>query len=133
MARIALIICDFNKEITSVMAQAAKNHAKKLGCTVACEYTVPGAFDSPFALKKALRRRDVECAAVLGAVVKGGTDHDRVITQVAAEKISQLSLEYGKPVGLGIIGPNVSWAQAKKRAKGYAQRSVEAAVRLLAL
>jgi 6,7-dimethyl-8-ribityllumazine synthase len=39
-----------------------------------------------------------------------------------------LSLEYRKPVALGVAGPGMTLRQAKARAKEYANRSVESAV-----
>ncbi len=130
---IAIICAEFNPEITGAMKKEAKKKAKELGAKVSCVYSVPGVFDIPFALKKALKRKDVDCAAVMGAAIKGQTDHDRLIIDVAAEKIASLSLEFEKPVGLGIIGPGATWEKAKKRAEEYGQRAVEAAVKMCKL
>lgn len=131
--RLAIIVSEFNDEITAVMKATALEEAARLKAKVVKIYSVPGTYDSPFALKKALARKDVDAAVVLGAVVKGETDHDRVVVEVAGQKISQLSLEYEKPVGFGVIGPNVSWSKAKTRAAEYAKRAVQAAVKLLKL
>lgn len=128
--KIAIVSSEFNREITSVMRSSAKKAAKKEGAEISCEYVVPGVCDIPFALQKALKRKDVQCAAVLGAVVKGETKHDELIAQVAAHKCIGLSLEFEKPVGFGIIGPGASWQKAKKRASEYGQRAVDAALRM---
>ncbi|MBS3069523.1 6,7-dimethyl-8-ribityllumazine synthase [Candidatus Micrarchaeota archaeon] len=128
--KMAIISSEFNMEIADVMRSSAKAAARKLKTKISCEYVVPGVCDIPFALQKALKRKNVQAAVVLGAVVKGETGHDRLIAEVAAHKCIGLSLRYEKPVGFGIIGPGASWAKAKKRAWEYGQRAVEAAVRM---
>jgi 6,7-dimethyl-8-ribityllumazine synthase len=39
-------------------------------------------------------------------------------------------LEYGKPVGMGVMGPGITWSQAKKRTRQYAEQSVETVLRV---
>lgn len=127
---IAIVSSLFNEEITNEMRKSAKAAARKLKAKISCEYIVPGVCDIPFGLQKAFKRKDVHAAVVLGAVVKGETEHDRLIAEVAAHKCVGLSLEYGKPVGFGIIGPGASWEKARKRAKEYGERAVSAAVEM---
>jgi 6,7-dimethyl-8-ribityllumazine synthase len=50
--------------------------------------------------------------------------------QHASRKIADLSLEYGKPVSLGISGPGMSRIEAHARVK-YAKRAVEAVVKMI--
>jgi len=42
-----------------------------------------------------------------------------------------LSIKYNKPIGFGVIGPRVTWEQAKARAEEYAERAIKAAVEML--
>ena len=60
-------------------------------------------------------------------MIKGETKHDEVIVFTVASKLSDLSLYFKKPIGFGIIGPDVTYDQAKERAKEYAERAVDAA------
>ena len=62
--------------------------------------------------------------------VKGETDHDQVIMQNAARKIEDLSVEYSKPVALGISGPNESRLQAQARIE-MAKDAVDSVVKML--
>ncbi len=130
MVSIAIVRSEFNGKITSRMLKLARAHAKKLGLRIAAEVTVPGAFDMPVVIKKMLERKDVDGVAAIGAVIKGETKHDEVIAHQLARSIAELSVKYGKPVGLGVIGPGVTWNQAKKRASQYAEQSVEAVLKL---
>ena len=130
MINIAIVRSKFNEEITKKMLESARKRAKKLGLKVVAEVTVPGTFDIPIVIKKLVKRKDVDGVVTLGAVIKGETDHDQVIAYQAAHAITKLSLEYGKPIGLGIIGPGVTWDKAKKRAVQYAEQSVEAVLKI---
>lgn len=130
MVSIAIVRSVFNEEITGKMLEAARKHAKKLGIKVVKEVTVPGAFDMPLAIKKVLMRDDVEGVATVGAIIKGETKHDELIAFQVASAITRLSLEYGKPVGLGVMGPGISWKQAEERIEQYAEQSVEAVLKV---
>jgi 6,7-dimethyl-8-ribityllumazine synthase len=130
MVNIGIVRSEFNKEITSKMLENARKHAKKLGMKIVAEATVPGAFDIPIVVKRMLERRDVDGVATIGAVIQGETKHDELIAHTLARAITRLSLRYGKPVGMGVMGPGITEKQAKARIKQYSEQSVEAVLRL---
>lgn len=130
MVSIAIVRSKFNEEITSKMLKHARARAKELGLKVVAEATVPGAFDMPIVIKRLLERKDVDGVAVIGAVIKGETKHDEMIANRLADAITKLSLKYNKPVGLGVMGPGITWEQAKKRIDDYAERSVDAVLQV---
>ena len=129
--KIALVISEFNKEITSKMEKNAEKTAKSLNAEIAKKVHVPGVFEIPFAANKLLKDKKINAVAVLGAVVQGETYHDVVIVNAVSSKIIDLSLKYNKPIGFGVIGPRVTWQQADARAEEYAKRAVEAALKML--
>ena len=124
------MVAEFNYDITMLMKEKAVSHAEFLGVDTEV-VLVPGTFETPLAVKKLLERDDIDAVAVLGAVIKGETDHDQVVAHQAARKLLDLSLEYNKPVSLGIIGPNATREQASERIDEYARRAVEAAVKMV--
>ncbi len=126
---IALIVSEFNYDITSMMAERAKQHVKFLGHTVADEVLVPGVYDMPLAARRLLTRKDVDGTVALGAVIEGETEHDDVVIQHAARKLADLAVEYDKPVGFGLTGPGMSRLQAEKRIE-RAKSAVEACVKM---
>ncbi|MBI5158490.1 6,7-dimethyl-8-ribityllumazine synthase [Candidatus Micrarchaeota archaeon] len=130
MVRLGLVVSEFNSEITRLMEERAKEHAGFLGAEVVQTLRVPGAFDMPLAIKKLLESDKVDAVVTLGAVLEGQTQHDEVVAQHAARKAIDLSVEKGKPVSLGIIGPGASRAHAQARIDEYARRAVESAVKL---
>ncbi len=130
MARLGIVVSEFNYDITRIMLEKALSHAKFLGAEVTIVVKVPGTFDAPYAVAEVLKRDDVDAVAVLGAVIEGETEHDEVVAHQAARKILDLGIQYSKPVSLGIIGPGASRMQAVERAEEYAARSIEAAVKM---
>ncbi len=128
--KIGIVVSEFHYDITSKMLERAKAHASLLGADVEVKW-VPGSFDMPLAIKNFLERKDIDGVATLGAVIKGDTDHDQVVAAQVSRKITDLALEYNKPVSLGIIGPNASRAMAVERIEEYAKRSVEAVIKML--
>ncbi len=128
--KIGFVVSEFHYDITQMMLQRAKEHAKFLGVQPSETITVPGVFDMPLAVKKLLKNKEIDAVVTLGAVVEGDTGHDELVAQHAARKITDLSLEFEKPVGLGISGPKMTRAQAASRIDSYAKRSVETVVKM---
>jgi 6,7-dimethyl-8-ribityllumazine synthase len=128
--RLAIVVAEFNYDVTYLMLQKALDHAKFLGAEVTYVVKVPGTYDMPLVVNELLKREDVDAVAAIGAVIQGETKHDEVVAHQTARKLMDLSVDYGKPVGMGIIGPGASRIQALERAEEYARRAVEAAVKL---
>ncbi len=129
--KLGLVVSEFNYDITSMMLEKAIDHAKLLGAEVVKVFKAPGAFDIPIFVKKLLEEYDVDAVATLGAIITGETKHDEVIAAQVTRKIMDLSLEYGKPVTLGISGPGQNRMQAMARIESYARRAVESAVKMV--
>ncbi len=128
--RIGAVVAEFNYDITQMMLELAKEHAKFLDSEITQVITVPGVFDMPLAIKKLLEMDDIDAAITLGAVIEGATDHDQIVVQHASRKIADLALDYDKPVALGITGPGMTRLEAHQRVD-YAKRAVEAAVKMV--
>ena len=130
MTNIGIVVSEFNYEITGVMLERAKAHAEVVGAKVVEVETVPGAYDIPIMVKKLISKKNVDGVVALGAIIEGDTDHDEIIASQLARKLMDLSLEYNKPVGLGVSGPGQTHAQATQRIDDYTRRGVEAVVKL---
>jgi len=127
--RIGAVVSEFHYDITMMMLERAKEHARFLGAEITEVLTVPGVFDMGLAIKKLLQKDTIDGVVALGAVIEGETEHDEVVMQQATRKIADLALDYDKPVGLGISGPGMSRAQAQARID-RAKQAVEAVVKL---
>ncbi len=124
------MVSEFNEEVTSRMLSVAQEKANlmKLKITYTCK--VPGAFDIPIIVDALLKKKDVDGVVTLGAIIKGQTKHDEVISHAAARSLSDLSIKYQKPVSLGISGPGMQERHAYARIRPVAERAVEAVVKI---
>lgn len=129
--KIGVVVSDFNADITHLMGRIGEEHIEFMGARVAKKVVVPGAFDMPLAVSKLVRSKDIDAVVCLGAIIEGDTKHDEIVAHNAARKITDLSVESGKPVALGISGPGMTRADGIKRIESYAKRSVETAIKLL--
>jgi len=127
--KIGAVVAEFNYDLTHMMLELAKEEAKIRDCEIVQVVPVPGVFDMPLVIKKLLEKDNIDTVITLGAVIEGSTDHDQIVAQHASRKIADLSLEFGKPVALGISGPGMTRLDAHKRVE-YGKRAVEAAVKM---
>ncbi|MBF6569873.1 MAG: 6,7-dimethyl-8-ribityllumazine synthase [Candidatus Binataceae bacterium] len=128
--KIALVVSDYNFDITAAMQERARRHAEALAVEISHVAHVPGVYDMPLMIRHLLKRDDVDGVAIIGAVIKGETLHDELICQVTARVAAELSLQFDKPVGLGVIGPGMTLAQAKARIDN-AKNAVDSVVRMI--
>ena len=117
------------EEITSKMVELALKKAGEY--SVETEVVkVPGSYDIPLGAKKLLKRKDIDGVVTLGAVVQGKTYHDIAIMHALTKTLHELSLEFEKPVMLGVNGPRMTWKQAIERI-GRAADVMEACIKWL--
>ena len=128
--KLGFVVAEFNRDITYQMEILAREHAAFLGADVVRTVLVPGVFDMPLAVKTLAMDDTIDGVVTIGCVIEGATSHDEIVLQHASRKITDLSLEYNKPISLGISGPRMSRLEAHERVD-YAKRAVEAAVKLI--
>ncbi len=127
---LGFVVSEYNFDITSMMLERAKAHAEFLEANVAKVVMVPGVFDMPLAVKRLVQSKDIDGVVTLGCVIEGETDHDQIVIQNAARKMADLSVEFGKPVSLGVSGPGMTRLQAQDRVEN-AKQAVESCVKML--
>jgi 6,7-dimethyl-8-ribityllumazine synthase len=75
---------------------------------------VPGVFEIPVTISKNIKKYDGFLA--LGCVIKGETPHFDFISDATTNAIMNLSINYRKPIGNGIITClNLRQAKARKK------------------
>jgi 6,7-dimethyl-8-ribityllumazine synthase len=115
MTAVALVVAQFYEEIADSMEQAAREALVDSDAAIVETVAVPGVYDTPLAADRLARRDDVDAVAVLGAVITGDTDHDQVVAHTAAQRLSDVGLGRDTPVTFGVIGPEMSTAEAHER------------------
>lgn len=128
--RLAIVVSEFNEEITFRMLEVAKEKAKQMNLEIIQISKVPGAYDMPVIVDALLSRSDIDAVVTLGSIIKGQTKHDEVIAHATAKSLTELSLKYQKPVSLGITGPGMQERHAFARIRPVSERAVEAVVKI---
>lgn len=112
------------------MLAVAKEKAKQLKLNIKYVCHVPGAYDMPVIVDALLQKKQVDGVVTLGAIVKGQTKHDEIISHASARALQDLSIKYQKPVSLGITGPGMQERQAYARIRPVSERAVEATLKI---
>jgi len=131
--KVAIISARFNHFITDRLVEGAKDayirHGgddKNLDLIL-----VPGAFEIPFALDRALASGKYDAICCVGAVIRGATPHFDYVSAEATKGVANMALKYGKPVTFGILTVD-SIEQAIERAGTKAgNKGAEAMVSLI--
>ena len=100
MKRILIINSSYYKQISKKLVLGAKKvlSNRKYNTSI---LDVPGIYEIPIAIRKNINKFDGFIA--LGCVIKGQTPHFDLITDSTFNAIQNLSIEYNKPIGNGII------------------------------
>ncbi len=123
---IALVYGTFHQEAAATMLSAARDAAKEADLKIIKEVAVPGSFEAPLATKRLLQDKDIHGVACLGVLERGETSHGAVIAQAVFKSLLDLQLEFMKPVGLGIIGPDIHPSQIESRLRPAGRAAVMA-------
>ncbi len=100
MKKILIINANYYNDITKRLVSSSKNilNSKKLSVKV---ISVPGVFEIPIAIKRNIKKYDGFIA--IGCVIKGDTPHFDFICQATFDAILNISINFNKPIGNGII------------------------------
>ncbi|NRF28144.1 6,7-dimethyl-8-ribityllumazine synthase [Vibrio coralliilyticus] len=128
---IVVILCSFHQANAVAMLDEVRNYALENKITIIDEIWVPGAMEVPLTLKRELMQNDIDGAVILGTIEAGETKHGLVMANVVMNSIINIQIEQMKPVGVGILGPEIHPSQMLSRVKPYAKAAAEALKTLL--
>lgn len=127
---LAFVVAEFHKDLAEDMLGRAQDRAKASGCALGPVLRVMGSFDVGLPTEWLLEQEGIDGVVVIGAIVKGQTQHDEVIAHATAATLQALSVEYDKPVGFAITGPGMTMDQALARVEAGA-RAVDACLKVV--
>ena len=128
---VAVVLGTFHQDLSERMLTAATAAIEELGLHLVALSRVPGSYEKPLATKRLLLRPDVDGVIVLGIIERGETAHGLVMGQSVSNALVQLQLEFMKPIGIGIIGPEVFPSQIPARLESHAVAAVAACAAML--
>src|SRR3954468_23359354 len=103
--RVGVVLSRFNPEIGERLLEGALRALResKVKDDDVLVVTVPGALETPLALQRLAQTGDYDALVALGAVVRGETYHFEIVANESASGISSVVLQFGIPVGNGIL------------------------------
>jgi len=124
--KIAIVKTIFHQAELEIMLKAAKQQSSEINLDVVEVCSVPGSMEVPIITDCILQRRDIDGAVVLGIIEKGETAHGRVMADAVISNLIAIQLRWRKPIGIGILGPEIVPSQIPPRLEGYATAAVRA-------
>ena len=101
--RLGIVSSRFNEDIATQLVSRAKAEASRLGVTQVVVESVPGALEIPLALQWMAQSGRFDALVAVGAVIRGETYHFEIVANESARGVMEVALEYGVPVGNGIL------------------------------
>ena len=113
------------KELKNELKVKHKSNVMKFNVDV---IEVPGSFEIPVVIAKNIKKYDGFIA--LGCIIKGKTPHFEFISQSITNAIMQLSINYKKTIGNGVI-TCLNREQAEERSRKKGQEAAQAVIFVL--
>ncbi len=131
--KIAIINGRFNHIITDRLVEGAQDAFKRHGGNIDNLelILVPGAFEIPFALDKALASGKYDAVCCVGAVIRGATPHFDYISAEATKGIATVALNYGKPVSNGVLTTDTIEQAIERAGSKVGNKGAEAMVTII--
>ena len=101
--RVAVIGSRWNRTIVDRLRNGAHRGLQGLGVQQVDDFSVPGAFELPFAASRVAAAGGHDAIVVIGAVIRGETTHYELITAECAAGIQRTQLDSGVPIGFGVL------------------------------
>ena len=131
--RIALVVAEWNSDVTFRLRDGAISSLKKHGVNendIAVHY-VPGAFELTLGAEWCGTDENTDAVICIGCVIKGDTPHFDFICQGVTYGLTELNISLSKPVIFAVLTTN-NLEQAMQRAGGvHGNKGDEAAVTAL--
>ena len=118
MKKILILNSNYYKDISANLVLNTRKKLLSVKSKVSI-LNIPGAFEIPIAIRKNIDKFDGFIA--LGCVIKGQTPHFDLLCSSLFNSILNLSIEYNKPIGNGVITA-LNLIQAKQRSQNNSKK-----------
>jgi 6,7-dimethyl-8-ribityllumazine synthase len=131
---IGIVMSEFNSHVGEALLKACHHELLKLGVKddriVLAK--VPGALESPLALKKMAQSKKFDALIALGAVIRGETFHFEVVANHSAKSIMDVQLEFSMPIVNAILTTEND-EQAMERTSVKGAEAAQVAIQMIHL
>lgn len=117
--KFAIVVAEWNYEITGALARGAVDTLKKHGAQdedIVMKH-VPGSFELTLGAQYMAEYTDADAIIILGCVIQGETRHFDFICEGVTQGITSLNIKYNKPFIFGLLTTD-NQQQALDRAGG---------------
>ena len=128
--RYCLVAARFNEAYVRRLVDAALEVLKRRGASEADLEVmwVPGSFELPLACRWAARSGHFDAVLAFGVVIRGETEHFRLVAQGASEGLQRVALETGVPVLNGVLAAYDAGQVAARTGGELGNRGAEVAL-----
>ena len=98
--KILIVSSNYYNDISNNLIAGSTSYLKENNLTYDILYA-PGCFEIPFVIKNQIN--NYQGFIALGCVIRGETYHFELIANECARKIMDLSVDFNKPIGFGIL------------------------------
>jgi len=133
--RIVIVVSRFNESVTVALAEGGVEALVSKGVLFddIDVLWVPGAWEIPVAVRRALATERYDAAVAIGAVVRGETPHFDIVAGETARGLMEVARDFDAPVTLGLLTTD-TLEQAQARAGGsHGNKGADAALAALEL
>jgi 6,7-dimethyl-8-ribityllumazine synthase len=99
---LGIVASRFNEALSGKLLERARQEAAKAGAEVSVA-SVAGALEIPLALQWMAQSGRFDALVAVGCVIRGETYHFEIVANESARGLTDVSLEYGLPIGNGIL------------------------------
>ena len=131
---IGIVMSEFNLHVGEALINACHQELLKLGVkdNHIVLVKVPGALESPLALKKLAQSKNFDALIAIGAVIRGETFHFEVVANHSAKSIMDIQLEFSMPIVNAILTTEND-EQAMERASVKGKEAAQVAIQMIHL
>ena len=104
-AKIAVVVSNFNVDISSKLLESFTNRAEEVEFPINNieVFNVPGAFEIPSTVNKLAQTNKYDAIASLGSVIRGETIHFELIVNQVAQGLREIAVDNQIPVVFGVL------------------------------
>jgi 6,7-dimethyl-8-ribityllumazine synthase len=99
---IAIVKAEFNKEVTDLLLEGCveRLNEKQVPNKI---FTCPGAVETVSYARRLMKNPAYEAIIIIGAIIKGDTDHYEYVCQFVTQGVSYLSAQSDIPLIFGVL------------------------------
>jgi len=124
----AVVVARFNEFVTARLLEGAQGALEHCNAKDTEVFHVPGAWEIPLAVDRALATGRFDFAIALGVLIRGETDHFRVLSNEVSRALSAIAQARSVPVAMGVLAVETVEQAVERAGAGSANKGWEAAL-----